>query len=211
MPARRVEEDRVVDRDAAAARPAQAGDDVEQRRLACARRAAKREHPAGSRGYRRDREIALRVLDRDLDHRRRPAWRGARRAPRRRPARQRRSPARSPSAATSSPRRRDPASRCRSPSRCLRLAGNVGDEGDRRAEFADRLGEAENEPGDDPRRGERQRHGREDEPGAARPAFAPPVRAARRPPRSTAGSRAPSGESPSPPRRAPRPSSEKKT
>src|SRR5215212_1171824 len=43
----------------------------------------------------------------------------------------------------------------------LRLAGNIGHEGDGGAELAQRLGEAEHHAGDDARQGQRQRNGQE--------------------------------------------------
>jgi hypothetical protein len=77
----------------------------------------------------------------------------------------------------------------------LRLAGNVGHEGDGGAEFAHGLGKAEDgarqHAGQDQRQGDRQK-----DPGAARPAWPPPVPAFGSTPRSTAAWRGPSAERP---------------
>ena len=76
----------------------------------------------------------------------------------------------------------------------LGFAGNIGDEGDGGAEFADRLGKAEHHAGEHARQRQRQRDGERTPARALRPACSPPAPAAGRPLRSTAGSAAPAAE-----------------
>ena len=93
----------------------------------------------------------------------------------------------------------------------LRLARDVGDEGDGGAELAERLGEAQHHAGDDAGQRERQRDGEEDPAAGWRRASRRRPPAGGRSPRSTAGSRAPAAESPSRRRPAPRRSSGTRT
>ena len=157
--ARGVDERLAVDDDPAAVGPDQAGDEVDQRRLAGAGAAEQRRHPAFAREARVEREVAEPLLDLDED-RHRPSIRRVD------PARQRvggeqrgegdgdgdeRQPERRRLAAghlgVGVDRRRDG----------LGDAGNVADEGDRRAELAEGAGEGEHRAGEDPRQHQRQR------------------------------------------------------
>ncbi len=187
-----------VDRDAAARRPHQAGDQIDDRALAGAG-AAEQGREARSAGEARvEREAAELMVDVERQHQ----------APdNRRPIRRASISAASSAVIEITTEMIDKRSAPSSPPgtwvkgvdrrrQGLGLARNVRHERDGRAELAQAAREREDHAGDDPRQGQRQGDEQKHPAGRRAERARGVPRAAGRPPRSTAGSPAPSGEIP---------------